>query len=565
MKRTIALFAAACSLLTAPAAVPPTEGRQVKNVILMISDGTSLSTLSLARWMQLYRHPDRPRLNLDPYLCGTVRTSSSNAPIGDSAPTTSCYVTGQPSITGFVATRPYACPGADLFPVDTARAYQPALTLLEAARLRRGAATGLVVTCEFPHATPADCSAHSYDRNRYDWIVPQMASGGVDVLIGGGTSLLTPQQEARLRSRGWSVLRDDLAAMRADTARRMWALFGEREMDYDLDRDTAVQPSLAEMTATAIGKLAKNPDGFFLMVEGSKVDWAAHDNDPVGLYSEFLAFDRAVGVALDFARRNGETAVIVTADHGNSGVSIGCRACPHYDRLTKDQLFGPLAAMRLTAEGFARKLNASPRADVQRIFEEYGGFRLTDDELAALDHCKDYRQSPIPEAERKATGHAALYSSSLDGLVAQLLTRHTCIGFTTDGHTGEDVFLACYHPRADRPMGMQLNVELAEYLASLYGLTVDSLSEMSDEYFAPHTEVFRGYECEIRPAAQGEPGPTLVVRNPQRKGSRLEIPAFGSVVRTGRGGRQEKLLPTPVVYVDRKNTFYLPASLRSWL
>ena len=205
MKRSTLLLAAALALPALPAAgsIPP--GREVKNVILMISDGTSLSTLSLARWMQWYADSTRPKLNVDPYLCGTVRTSSSDAPIGDSAPTTSCYMTGQPSQTGFVATCPPSRPGADLFPVDTARAYRPALTLLEAARLRRGASTGLVVTCEFPHATPADCSAHSYDRNRYDWIVPQMASGSIDVLIGGGTSLLSPEAEARHRlSSCWS-------------------------------------------------------------------------------------------------------------------------------------------------------------------------------------------------------------------------------------------------------------------------------------------------------------------------------------------------------------------------
>lgn len=560
MKRTSLLLAAALALQALPAAggIPP--GREVKNVILMISDGTSLSTLSLARWMQFYADSTRPKLNIDPYLCGTVRTSSSDAPIGDSAPTTSCYMTGQPSVSGFVATCPPSRPGADLFPVDTARAYRPALTLLEAARLKRGAATGLVFTCEFPHATPADCSAHSYDRNRYDWIVPQMASGGVDVLIGGGTSLLTAEAEAGLLRGGWSVLRDDLAGMRADTSRRMWALFGEKDMAYDLDRDTASQPSLAEMTATAISRLNRDPDGFFLMVEGSKVDWAAHDNDPAGLYSEFLAFDRAVGVALDFARRDGHTAVVITADHGNSGLSIGRRSCKGYDRLTKHQLFGPLSRMKRSAEGIARLLNTAPRSEAQDVFRKYAGITLTDEELDALDHCEGYRQSPLPAAERKA-GSRALYSSELDGLVARILTRRTCLAFTTDGHTGEDVFLAAYHPQGDRPTGMLLNIELAAYLASLYGFGPDSLRAMSDEFYAPHTEVFAGMNCRLIPATDGRPGPTLIVTNPHKKDARLEIDAFSSTVRCGRRARTEMRIATPAVWVDKRQTFYLPASL----
>ena len=98
------------SLLLLAAAVMPMQAiekenvKPVKNVIVMIPDGTSLATVSIARWLQWYQDPSKPKLNIDPYLCGTVRTHSSNAPIGDSAPTTSCYMTGQPSRTGYVST-----------------------------------------------------------------------------------------------------------------------------------------------------------------------------------------------------------------------------------------------------------------------------------------------------------------------------------------------------------------------------------------------------------------------------------------------------------------------------
>ena len=108
MKKKLILAAAVLGFLPSLAMGQNTV-RPVKNIILMISDGTSLSSVSLARWMQFYRNPANQKLNLDPYLCGTVRTSSSNAPIGDSAPTTSCYMSGQPSISGFVSTYPYSC------------------------------------------------------------------------------------------------------------------------------------------------------------------------------------------------------------------------------------------------------------------------------------------------------------------------------------------------------------------------------------------------------------------------------------------------------------------------
>ena len=106
MKKTITLFLL-LAVLFLPAKAQDIENvKPVKNVILMIPDGTSLTTVSMARWLQWYTNPDKPKLNLDPYLCGTVRTHSSNAPIGDSAPTTSCYMTGQPSRTGYVSTYP---------------------------------------------------------------------------------------------------------------------------------------------------------------------------------------------------------------------------------------------------------------------------------------------------------------------------------------------------------------------------------------------------------------------------------------------------------------------------
>ena len=395
MKRTWTLLVLLAMIILPARAIQPEEVKPVKNVILLIPDGTSLATVSLARWLQWYENPDKPKLNIDPYLCGTVRTHSSNAPIGDSAPTTSCYMTGYPSRTGYVSTYPVADPENDIYPMDAARAYQPMTTVLEAAKQVYGKATGLVFTCEFPHATPADCSAHSYNRGRYDWIAPQMAHNDLTVVIGGGTTLLPEESEAYLKANGYSVYKNDLKGMRADTNGKMWALFGDREMAYDIDRNPDEQPSIEEMTRKAIEKLSKNENGFFLMVEGSKVDWAAHANDPVGMATDMLAFDRACGAALEFARKNGETAVVIMPDHGNSGVSIGRRSCTGYDKLSKAQLFHQLSQFKLTAEGFAKMVNSRPNSEVQDIFREYAGFELSDEELNALNHCKDYKNSPI--------------------------------------------------------------------------------------------------------------------------------------------------------------------------
>lgn len=562
MKRTITLLLL-LAVICMPAKAQDVENvKPVKNVILLIPDGTSLATVSMARWLQWYTNPDKPKLNIDPYLCGTVRTHSSNAPIGDSAPTTSCYMTGQPSRTGYVSTYPEHDGDNDIYPTDPNRAYQPLTTVLEAAKILQGKSTGLVFTCEFPHATPADCSAHSYNRGKYEWIAPQMAHNDLNVVIGGGTSLLPEASEAYLKANGYGIFKDDINNMRTFKGNNMWALFGEREMDYDIDRDPAKQPSIEEMTRKAIEKLSQNPEGFFLMVEGSKVDWAAHANDPTGMATDFLAFDRACGAALEFARQNGETAVVIVPDHGNSGISIGRADCKGYDKLTKDQLFHQFSQYKLTAVGLAEKVNSEPASEVQNIFRTYAGLELTPEELNALNNCKDYKNSPIPADKRSADNvEGSLYSGSLTSFMAKLLTSKTCFGFTTGGHTGEDVFLAAYHPQGTLPMGMLSNVELNHYLCSLFGLD-GKLDELTAQHFAPHTDVFKAFTCEIIPAKDEKGSPTLVVKNKKKQ---LNITPFSNIVTIGKKGQEEIKLNSVIVYVDKNNTFYLPTTLTEYL
>jgi alkaline phosphatase len=564
MKKTISLFLLLAAFVLPLQAADTQNVKQVKNIIVLIPDGTSLATVSVSRWMQWYENPDKPNLNIDPYLCGTVRTTSSNAPIGDSAPTTSCYMTGHPSRTGYIATYPVQDKDNDIYPNDPNRAYQPMATVLEAGKQLKGKAAGLVFTCEFPHATPADCSAHSYNRGRYDWLAPQMVHNNLDVVIGGGVSILTGDEENYLTSNGWKVYKNDIKGMRADNSEKMWALFADREMNYDLDRNPDQQPSLEEMTSKAIEKLSKNENGFFLMVEGSKVDWAAHANDPVAMYTDFLAFDRACGAALEFAKKDGHTAVVILPDHGNSGISLGRESCHGYDTLTKDQLFHQLSLYKLTAEGFVNKLNASPNSEVQNIFRENAGFELTNEELTALNNCKGYKNSPIPMDQRNDKSMASLYSGSLVGFLSNLITSRTCIGFTSHGHTGEDVFLAAYHPEGTLPLGMHTNIELNHYLCDLWGLGGGKLDELSNEIFARHTDVFTGYDCKIIPAANEKSNPTLIVKDKKNKKKQLTITPFTNIVKCGNKGQSEIKLKSVIVYVDKNNTFYLPQSLTDY-
>lgn len=536
------------------AALPDTIA-PVKNIIVMIPDGTSLSALSLARWYQRYNAPDQHHLTIDDLLRGTVITYSSDAPIGDSAPTTSCYMSGVVSQTGFISTYPEVT-DHDIVPTDSTRSLRPAVTLAEAGKWKLHKRIGLVVTCEYPHATPADCVAHSYDRRRYDMLSPQMASLPVDVMLGGGTSILKKEERDLLASAQIPLIEDNLAAMRAYKGSSLWCLFGKKAMPFDLDRDTTAVPSLAEMTAKALECLStNNNDGFFLMVEGSKVDWAAHANDPVGIATEMLAFDRAVRVALDFAKRNGETAVVVVPDHGNSGLSVGDATLPHYDKASAEELFGLLTSVRRTASGMAEQLNAADRDRAEEFFRTYAGITLTKEDLHRIYTARDYKHSPL---DRDSLAATSMYGSALSDAIAAIYRSRMPFGFTTKGHTAEDVFLGVYHPNGTVPHGVLLNTELNRYLCALWGLE-GVLPRLTEEAYVPFAELFPGKTLRVL----GEQKHPEYLSFDWRRGVEVRIYPYtrrmevGSKRAFARGKQKTVQTPNNSVWMDKNGTLYL--------
>ena len=520
------------------------EVKPVKNVILMIPDGTSLGVYSAARWYKIYNNLGEG-LNIDPYITGTVSTFSSNAPIGDSAPTTSAYMTGIPSRTGHVSIYPVHDPENDLYPIDSTMAYQPLTTILEASRIENNKATGLVVTCEFPHATPADCAAHHYNRSNYKALAPQMAYQNLDVMFGGGNGILTDDIKQHFKNKGTNLIQDNRNAMLDySDDNPVWALFGDRAMPYDIDRNPEKFPSLAEMTQKAIEILSKKENGFFLMVEGSQVDWAAHGNDPVGIITEYLAFDEAVGRAIDFAKEDGETAVVILSDHGNSGFSIGKNDCPGYDRLSIERLFGAVSNFKLTASGMEAELLKIKPERIKEEFKKYTEIDLTDDELESLLTSKNYKMGVNNEDAK---------TPSLQSNILKILNSKMCFGFTTGGHTGEEVLLAAYHPEGTVPMGHLKNTDINDYLFKVSGLKTP-LAEMTQQIFAKHTDVFADMTYSIE--GKDSDIPVLMVK----KGDRvLKVPAFSSVA-TLDGKAFD--LGSVTVYIDRNDTFYLPRHLK---
>lgn len=533
-------------LLLLPAILFAQEVKPVKNVIVMISDGTSIGVYSAARWFKHYNKMGE-RLQVDPYLTGTVTTFSSNAPIGDSAPTGSTYATGVLQQTGNVAIHPQVSEN-DIYAVDASRTWQPAATILEAMKIEKQKAVGLVVTCEFPHATPADFSSHHYKRSNYKALAPQMAYQNLDVMFGGGNGILTDDIRQHFSQNGTTLFSNDRdALLNYEGEGKVWALFGDRAMTYDLDRNPEKVPSLAEMTEKALQLLSKKENGFFLMVEGSHVDWAAHANDAAAVIHEFLAFDEAVGKVMNFAQNDGNTAVVILSDHATGGLTIGSRNCSGSSTLSLEQLFGTVSKYKISASGLESILVNTKPDQFKSVFKEYTDVEITDEEMQTLLSSKNYKEGDYTQVGT---------SENLAHNIVKILNARTCFGFTTGSHTGDEVLLASYHPQGDILKGNVTSRNVNKYLQKVAGLET-SLQDLSDNIFAKHQDVFASMNYSI-----DKQHPDFPVLKVKKGKNTLEIKAFSSVAKLN--GKPFDL-GSVIVYIDKNDTFYLPAHLKEKL
>lgn len=450
--------------LSLGAAAPPPK---VKHVILMLSDGTAPEAWTLARWVK------GKALHVDPILSGAVRTYSADSLITDSAPGATAYACGRKAEDKTLAIEPrrVTVPGVPPSP----RPGAPLATLLEGAKLH-GRAVGLIATSQIQHATPAAFSAHVPHREEYETIALQQVHQGMDVVLGGGLTYLTKRKDqrdlvAQLRTQGVRVVQNGTELEAADKA-PVWGAFSDVDMAFELDRPRLKpeQPSIATMTRKALELLAADPkgqkEGLFLFVEGSKVDWASHMNDPVGVATDLLAFDEAVGEALAFAKTRPDTLVVVLSDHANGGLSIGTRDWPRYGKTDFNAVIEPLRRARLTTEGVAGLIKK------EKAFEEKEALALLSRELG-MDYLFEGERQVIATAAKRLKDKPA--DESLAGLLGPLFSRRTGLGWTTGGHTGADVTLFSGGP--GQVTGLWENTAIGHHLAAAMGFTFDALNQ----------------------------------------------------------------------------------------
>lgn len=284
-------------------AISPAEAKQqansnaeIKNVIVLIGDGMGVSYTSAYRYLK--NDPSTKiaeKSAFDQYLVGQQMTYPEDPAqnVTDSASAATAMSAGIKTYNNAIA-------------VDNDGSVK---TVLEAAK-EQGKATGLVATSEITHATPASFGSHDESRKNMNSIADdyydEMVNGQhkVDVMLGGGVSNFVRNDRnltEEFKKAGYSYVTNKEELLK-DTNKQVLGLFAQGGLPKMIDRP-AETPSLEEMTNAAITRLSQDKEGFFLMIEGSQVDWAGHDNDIVGAMSEMEDFEKAYKAAIEFAKR----------------------------------------------------------------------------------------------------------------------------------------------------------------------------------------------------------------------------------------------------------------------
>ncbi len=281
--------------------------KQAKNVILMIGDGMGLTQITAG----LYSNNNRLHLERLPYI-GLHKPYSSDDLVTDSAAGATAFSAGVKTYNGAIG-------------VDSEQ--QSVGTILEEAE-QVGLATGLIATSTIVHATPASFVAHVPDRNMYEAIAADFLSTDVDLFIGGGVKFFNRREKdernlfEELAAKGYvvsSYMDKALDKTKVDFTKN-FAYFTADADPLPVSQGRDYLP-FASKFATEYLSQQEEP-GFFLMIEGSQIDWGGHANDSDYIITELLDFDEAIGHVLDFAQQDGETLVIVTSDHETGGYAI---------------------------------------------------------------------------------------------------------------------------------------------------------------------------------------------------------------------------------------------------
>jgi alkaline phosphatase len=448
-----------------------------RNLIFMVSDGMGPASLSMTRSFRQFTDglPIGDTLVLDQHFIGTSRTRSSSSLVTDSAAGATAFSCGLKSYNGAISMLPD---------------HTPCGTVLEAAK-RAGYMTGLVVTTDITDATPACFASHVKMRMEEDLIAQQEVGEHplgrvVDLMLGGGRCHFLPNStEGSCRDDdrditklaeekyGWKYIDnrkafDDLKLGSA-VKLPLLGLFAESDIPFEIDRRNMddIYPSLDEMARTALKALSiatENSDkGFFLMIEGSRIDHAGHGNDPAAQVREVLAYDRAFSSVVEFLDTSDVEGVLVaTSDHETGGLSVARQLNPTYPQYK--WLPEVLANASHSAEYLARRFNSHVAEKPSASSIKRYASTLVKEGLGITDASDEEIHSLITDPP------LSVYT------FADMISRRAQIGWSTHGHSAVDVNIYGY-AGTEKLRGNHENIEVGEFLRHYLEVNVQAITE----------------------------------------------------------------------------------------
>ncbi|MEM1329041.1 MAG: alkaline phosphatase [Planctomycetota bacterium] len=402
-----------------------TSEASARNVIMLVSDGMSTGTFTLARelrrrrgmgeshWCQAWAKPGVRR--------AMMTTHSANSVVTDSAAAGSAWAIGRKCNNGAL----------NMTPDNIER------TPIGVQGKSRGKAVGVATTTRVTHATPASWFASVPKRSMEDTIAAQMLERKADLILGGGRKHFPAELTSKHGDVTFVSTKDELGSV-AGIEGRLVGLFNDDHLSYEVDRvygPRPEEPSLADMTELALRRLDRHPNGFLLQVEGGRVDHGAHANDVAGTINDQIAFDEAVGVALRYVEHRDDTLVIVTTDHGNANPGLTL----YYDE--GERGLQQLDSIRHSFEwGMERieEIGGMSGPNLARVVEEIAGVKLRE---------KDREQLALAAAGEYTEGFDA--ATKLVCALGAVLANHTGVGFVSPNHTSDMVEVTAFGPGSE--------------------------------------------------------------------------------------------------------------------
>ncbi|KAL1919458.1 uncharacterized protein VTP21DRAFT_2151 [Calcarisporiella thermophila] len=440
-----------------------------RNVILMISDGMGPASMTFAR--SYYQYVNNKtydyELPLDTILVGSSRSRSASSLVTDSAAGATAFSCGLKTINRRVA-------------MDVQNI--PCGTVLESAKAH-GLATGLVATSRITHATPASFSAHVTERDNEAEIASQQIGNNalgrvVDVMLGGGRCFFLPNNNSEscrkddrdliheARDRGFQVLLSRPEFDAANPAQvPILGLFAPGHMDYEIDRVPKEQPSLYEMAQKALEILTtateKSDKGFFLMIEGSRIDMAAHSNDPGAHLHDILHYNEVAALVKDYVEKHPGTVMISVSDHETGGLTLARQLTTTYP----EYLWYPDVLTRVHNSTYKAGERLAAYNGPDRI--EYLHREILNNTLGIVD--------PLPaELANVEKKHSA---KDYNAFLATMLSKRAQVGWTTKGHSGVDVNLYAYGTEHEKLVGAHDNTYIGKFIEEFLELDLDAITD----------------------------------------------------------------------------------------